>query len=211
MAKEIYIGVDGVARKADQPYIGVNGVARTVAEGYVGVNGVARKCYSSGKTWHKYSCTTVASEYHYGNRTYPYGGYTTLVTVDTASDEVYVYVGYGFTESDGFYGTNGKYVEAQNAKDCYFGIIPTRVYIVTTTYENSSGKYVVYGVRCAECDKIVDSYDYKRGSTYYGAVKVPAGEPPEDGTLIDGSYGENSTRCVLQVNGTLYYYSTTKY
>lgn len=211
MAQETYVGVNGVARKVDQPYIGVNGVARTVAEGYVGVNGVARKCYSSGKTWYKYSCKEIASEYHYGNRTYPYGGYTHTVTVDTASDEVYVYGSFEFTESNGYYGTNGKYVEAQNATDYYFGISPTRVYIVTSTHENSSGKYVVYGLRCAECDLIVDAYDYERGSTYYGSIKVPAGEPPEDGTLIDGSYSEKSTRCVLRVNGTLYYYSTTKH
>lgn len=48
MAKSIYIGVDGKARKAKNIYIGVDGKARKVKKMYIGVNGVARLCYMSG-------------------------------------------------------------------------------------------------------------------------------------------------------------------
>lgn len=47
MAKSIYIGVDGKARKAKNIYIGVDGKARKVKKMYIGVNGVARLCYTS--------------------------------------------------------------------------------------------------------------------------------------------------------------------
>ena len=42
MGKAMYMGVNGVARKAKKVYVGVNGVARKVKKIYVGVNGVAR-------------------------------------------------------------------------------------------------------------------------------------------------------------------------
>lgn len=45
MAKKMYIGVNGVARKVKTPYIGVDSKARKVKAGYIGVNGVARKFY----------------------------------------------------------------------------------------------------------------------------------------------------------------------
>lgn len=48
MAKTIYIGVDGFARKVKGIYVGVDGVARKVKKAYVGVNGIARLCYSAG-------------------------------------------------------------------------------------------------------------------------------------------------------------------
>lgn len=50
MAKSIYIGVDGKARKAKNIYIGVDGKARKVKKMYIGVNGVARLCYTSEVT-----------------------------------------------------------------------------------------------------------------------------------------------------------------
>ena len=42
MAKEIYVGVDGRARKAKALYVGVDGKARRVKKVYVGVGGKAR-------------------------------------------------------------------------------------------------------------------------------------------------------------------------
>ena len=47
MAKGMYIGVDGVARKVQQMYVGVGGKARKVKKGYIGVGGVARLFYES--------------------------------------------------------------------------------------------------------------------------------------------------------------------
>ena len=46
MAKNMYIGVDSVARKIKQPDIGVANVARKVTNGYIGVDNVARQFYS---------------------------------------------------------------------------------------------------------------------------------------------------------------------
>lgn len=46
MAKTIYIGVGGVARKVKKIYVGVSGVARKVKKAFIGVGGVARLCYT---------------------------------------------------------------------------------------------------------------------------------------------------------------------
>ena len=43
MATEIYIGVNGIARRVKSVYYGVNGLARRVKRGYIGVNGLARQ------------------------------------------------------------------------------------------------------------------------------------------------------------------------
>ena len=48
MAKNMYFGVSGVARKATQPYIGVGGVARKVKAGHIGVGDVARQFFVGG-------------------------------------------------------------------------------------------------------------------------------------------------------------------
>lgn len=47
MASNIFVGVNGVAKKPKNIYVGVNGVARKVKAAYVGVNGVARQVWSS--------------------------------------------------------------------------------------------------------------------------------------------------------------------
>lgn len=51
MAKGVYIGVGGVARKVKKMYIGVGGVARKVKKAYIGVGGVARVFWSSEPTY----------------------------------------------------------------------------------------------------------------------------------------------------------------
>ena len=48
MAKALYDGVNGVARKVTKMYDGVGGVARKVTKAYDGVNGVARQYFSDG-------------------------------------------------------------------------------------------------------------------------------------------------------------------
>lgn len=47
MAKAIYVGVGGAARKMKKAYISVNGAARKVKKMYIGVEGKARLCYSA--------------------------------------------------------------------------------------------------------------------------------------------------------------------
>lgn len=52
MSKDIYIGVDGKARKAPKLYIGVDNVARKVLKGYIGDDdGKARQFYSGKYHW----------------------------------------------------------------------------------------------------------------------------------------------------------------
>lgn len=48
MAKNIFIGIDNVARKARQPFVGVDGVARKVIGGCLGIDNVARKFFPGG-------------------------------------------------------------------------------------------------------------------------------------------------------------------
>lgn len=66
MAKAIYMGIGGVARKVKQPYIGVGNVARKVKTGYVGINGVARQFHQSGYTWKKYNINAPIANGNYG-------------------------------------------------------------------------------------------------------------------------------------------------
>lgn len=47
MAKQMYIGVEGKARKIKKGYIGVDGVARKIKKGYIGIDGIAR-CFFGG-------------------------------------------------------------------------------------------------------------------------------------------------------------------
>lgn len=60
MAKGIYVGVNGVARKVKKIYVGVNNVARKVKKIYVGVNGVARLTYSSGLSYSGYATSMTS-------------------------------------------------------------------------------------------------------------------------------------------------------
>lgn len=50
MSKEIYVPVDGIARKVTKVYAPVNGVARSVKKVYKGVNGIARQVFEAGKS-----------------------------------------------------------------------------------------------------------------------------------------------------------------
>lgn len=47
MAKNAYVGVDGVAKKVKKAYIGIDGVARSIKKIYVGVDGVAKLVFQS--------------------------------------------------------------------------------------------------------------------------------------------------------------------
>lgn len=47
MAKSIYIGVNGKARKVKKIYVGVSGKAHKIRKGYVGIGGKARQFFSS--------------------------------------------------------------------------------------------------------------------------------------------------------------------
>ena len=46
MAEEMYVGINGKARKVVDAYIGVNGKAKRVTDIYAGINGVARRVFN---------------------------------------------------------------------------------------------------------------------------------------------------------------------
>ena len=48
MARVLYAGVGGTARRVKKLYAGVNGFAARIKKMYVGVNGVARECFNLG-------------------------------------------------------------------------------------------------------------------------------------------------------------------
>ena len=45
MAKGVYVGVDGVAKKVKSMYIGVDGIARKIKKAYIGVDNIAKLIY----------------------------------------------------------------------------------------------------------------------------------------------------------------------
>lgn len=59
MAKNAYIGVNGVARKVKKGYIGVDGVARKVKSGFIGVDNVSRQFFSGGTPLSALSVGTI--------------------------------------------------------------------------------------------------------------------------------------------------------
>lgn len=67
MAKGVYVGVGGVARKVKKIYVGVDGVARKVKRGYIGVGGVARLFFSGGEL--AYYGEATAGVYPFGTAT----------------------------------------------------------------------------------------------------------------------------------------------
>ena len=60
MANEIYVGVNGKARKAKALYVGVDGKARKVKKVYAGIGGKARLAWS-GESLGPFSCTLTVS------------------------------------------------------------------------------------------------------------------------------------------------------
>lgn len=70
MAKAIYVGVGGKARKVKEIYVGVNGTARAVKKVYVGVGGKARLAWEDD-TWSAWPSTfqgtlTITGETSHG-------------------------------------------------------------------------------------------------------------------------------------------------
>ena len=61
MAKKVYIGIGGKARKVKKIYFGVGGKARKVKKAYIGVGGKARCFYSAGPAY--YGAVTATTSY----------------------------------------------------------------------------------------------------------------------------------------------------
>ena len=96
MAKGIYVGVGGIAKKVSKEYVGVGGISRKVSKGYVGVGGVARECFSGETTWKKYS--VIKNGTFVSNTTNVNGNYigkivTESVTAEATYSSVSMYTG----------------------------------------------------------------------------------------------------------------------
>lgn len=65
MAKKMYVGVSGVARKVKKIYVGVSGKARKVKKGYIGVGGKARLFFSGGELAYYGTITSLYHEIEY--------------------------------------------------------------------------------------------------------------------------------------------------
>lgn len=61
MAKRIYIGAGGVARKVKKGYIGVGNAARKLKKAYIGVGGVARPFWAGGEVAYYGTVTPLSS------------------------------------------------------------------------------------------------------------------------------------------------------
>ena len=96
MAKAIYIGVGGTARKVKNVYVGVGGVARRVKKAYIGVGGVARCFYSRDLAYYGTASALSVGRYRLaatsvGNYALFGGGYnngTIYSTVDAYSSSL---------------------------------------------------------------------------------------------------------------------------
>ena len=63
MAKRMYLGVDGIARRVKKMYVGVEGIARKVKKGYIGVGGLARPFWSGGELAYYGTITPISESY----------------------------------------------------------------------------------------------------------------------------------------------------
>ena len=64
MAKKVYVGIGGKARKVKKIYIGIGGVARKVKKAYIGVGGVARIFWSGGELSYYGTAETLSTARH---------------------------------------------------------------------------------------------------------------------------------------------------
>lgn len=151
MAKAVYCGVGGVARKVKKIYVGVDGVARRVKKAYVGVGGVARLFWSGGnaeitKTTIDH-CGTVwcgAKAFAIGDSYFAVGGGYTNGAVVVERSTVYFYdntgtrVGTGTSLGTNMYGTKGACESVGNYGIYCTSSSATYVKAVSTTLTSSN-------------------------------------------------------------------------
>lgn len=127
MAKNIYIGVDNVARKVKQPYIGIDNIARKVKSGFIGVDNVARQFFA-GYVWKKYN---VSQQWNYK-----------MTYTDTDRPKKADYYRLHFPENPQLY-TSSTVLEAyqwyRSRYDVSFTIDQSTGYFVPQNYVNKTG------------------------------------------------------------------------
>lgn len=200
-----YTNVGGVARKVTKRYENIGGVAKNILKAYDNVNGVARQYFTGGIPWRKWSCNYSAASdpwYVEGESSGVYQvGYT--ATSNWGGSTWYGYEDYEFSGDEGFIGIGGGTVPIEDMPN-YYMVDTTRVTIVTNMERVDSDTYEVTWEVIAVCQGYYYPASYDKGSTDYGIVYAPEGDLPEEGTLVKGSTADNY--CVVEVDGTYYYY-----
>lgn len=61
-----------------------------------------------------------------------------------------------------------------------------------------------HGTKVTECEQVDATFNYFRGSEYYGSIEVADGELPCDAEYIIEEYDDH---CIAYIDGTYYYYT----
>lgn len=98
MAKGMYVGVNGVAKKVKTMYVGVGGVAKRVKRAYIGVNGVAKLFYLNSGTITSKGLITNLKSYRPACIGGSVGNYAIIAggTSTTSSSEIGTSFAYGY-------------------------------------------------------------------------------------------------------------------
>lgn len=182
-------------------------VAREVIKAYDEVDGVAREYFPGGVSWRKWS--TAQSVMYYQNTgpgtdsdvtlTVPYSHYIQFSNTYSFSSN------YGYSVTDTFLigGQAGLSSIDFSVSGVYYasGNRLVKVNYLQTFSDDGSNYVITYNVTTYYPSMYIA---YSKGTVDYGVIIVPAGELPEIGFLNSGS--ATSRYCVLQVNGTYYYY-----
>lgn len=163
MSKNVLVGVDGLAREAENLWVGVDGKARRVKSAYVGVDGIARKFWPRiVYVWNKYNI-----DINYTYKWYRATIETTLVNNGAwyATEISSTFINYYWIHSDSFSVNENWFdlgsptrrytistkpssgtTEDRSFIDTYGFVIPSRSYATTskTIYEiNSNSEFAV--------------------------------------------------------------------
>ena len=212
---------DNVARKVIQPYVGVDNIARKVLCGYMGVDNVARRVFGESLvTWNKYTCYQGKSGYEDMTDVSPNTGHSHVEGyIYRFGTSLSAYSDYTL-EYDGYYGnfismTITSTTSQSEVEDFITGAYELRDngnWALVYRYDGVHSFSVDDNSIGIEFDltEIASAYPeniYFNQGVFISSIAVPEGELPEDGTLVEGS--ADGTYCVLEVNGTHYYYTRT--
>lgn len=190
MGKQLSVTEKGKSQVAKKLFITDENLKhRKGKKAFLTVNGVHRLVYSSGVMWQKYDCVHKSGDYYLNSDDSLIGTTHTMVT--DLGDEVYG--DYEFSPSEGFVGIDPITVESDDDAIGRYIVEPYEVYLIIDMWHTETADL---------CGKYKDSYSC--GSTSYGTIEAEEGALPESGTLKDGS--ANDSYCILDINGTLYYY-----
>lgn len=185
---------DGVYAVGTKAFLTVDGVHRKVKKMFRTTDGVHRLCYQFGIEWKKYSCNYSEG---YSQYTGTLSGTSSMPL--SAISNVTWYDSYGFSSDNGFYGV-GPNTGVSNPEV----IANARCHFVTATSVDKVTSYDDTYIYLEEVGRANGTFSYSKGDTEYGSVYAEEGTLPEDGTCVNGS--ATGTSCVLQIDGTYYYY-----